>query len=195
MLSFKSVFFIERQDTRMNFKQKLVLCFFTVAVLLFAVLLGPMDIFSHGLFYDDLDFNTVASDLQGAVRLEDGDYEMKFMPVKKHLAGFRINLINQPDNNTGLLILTVLNIRGGVVDEISVDLSKVTATEWYTAELNTQLKKGEEYVLRFSTDNCNTIPYLMTIDSAYHRPETLTGNVLITKTSHSKNGDRTLKTQ
>lgn len=163
-----------------NAKQKWGVIISTLIMIILIIIIGPMDIFAHGFFYNELDYDLIATDLQEPICLEDGDYEMKFKPADDHFIGFEINLTNQPEGNKGDLILTILDGDGQKIDEVLVDLSKVREASWYKVRLSKFLKKGYEYTLVFSAKNCSTVPYLQTIDLDYCTEETITGNILIT---------------
>ncbi len=158
---------------------KIVIFASAIILLAFIIILGPLDYFTHGYYCDEIDFEMMSNDLQEPIDLAKGDCEMKFSPVKNHFAGFEINLINQPKENSGELLLTIKNKKGKEIDNIVVDLSKVKATKWYRTYVNEKLSKGEEYTLVFSAEKCKTIPYLQTVDSDCLSEETVTGNILL----------------
>lgn len=152
----------------------------TLIMLLLIIYMGPMDGFSHGYFPDKINCEQIASeDYLDYIVLESSDYEMIFSPQKSHLAGFEIYLINQPDGNTGNLIMTISEESGDEIDSITVDLSKVHAASWYKVYTEAKLKKDQNYILRFSADNCASVPYLQNVNGDYLSDESITGNVLI----------------
>lgn len=160
-------------------KQKIGILIVTVIMLLAILILGPLDCFSHGYFCDEIHLDEAAADIKDHIRLEDGDFEMQFSPVKDHFVGFELNLVNQPEDNSGTLLLTVLDKNGKRVEEITVDLSKVAAGSWYKTYTKTSLKKGQTYTLRFSALQCATAPYLQIIDPDYLGAENISGDVLL----------------
>ena len=151
----------------------------TAVILAFILLLGPGDVFSHGYYCDEINYDRALDDINGIIDLQYSDYEMKFSPIDRHFAGFEINLLNQPYGNTGLLILTVIDKNGKEIERISVDLHKVSEGQWYKTYADASLKKGEVYRLLFSAVDCDVVPYLQTIDPDYLGDESLSGDVLL----------------
>lgn len=161
-------------------KKKLALLICTVIMMTVILIIGPLDMFAHGYYCDEIDFWQIApEDFIDFIRLEDGDFEMEFTPSRNHFAGFEINLLNQPEGNTGTLVLTVFDSKKRQIDELSADLSKITAGEWYLLYADASLKKGKVYTLRFSAVDCNTIPYLQVINPDYLPEENVSGDILI----------------
>ncbi len=165
----------------MKHKQKIGLIVSTLIMLIAIVFLGPMDAFTHGFFYDEIDCSQIAKDdFKDSVDLGSGAYEMSFSPQDRHMVGFEIYLINQPDGNTGTLHMTIMDLDRNEIDSIFVDLNKVKASSWYKVYTNAELKEGKAYLLRFSAEDCAITPHLQNIDSEYLPDETLSGNILLT---------------
>lgn len=161
-------------------KQKTGLIVSTLIMIIAIVVFGPIDAFTHGFFCDEIDCSQIAEDdFKDPVDLENGVYEMTFSPRDRHMVGFAIYLINQPDENTGTLHMTIMDLDRNEIDSIVVDLNKVKAASWYKVYANVKLKEGKEYLLRFSVEDCATIPYLQNVDSDYLPDETLSGNILL----------------
>lgn len=159
--------------------KKNTICIIVSTCILFFIimLVGPIDYFAHGFYSEEIEYEL--EDLGNAIDLQEGDYEMQFSPSKRHFKGFEINLINQPDNNNGKLELTIKNEEGKILEAISVDLNKVVASKWYQVYTKSVLKQGKIYTLNISAKECDTIPYLQTIDTRYKAEETRTGNILM----------------
>lgn len=161
-------------------KKKICISFIFVIIAVFLILVGPVDCFTHGFFYDEIDCGQIASeDWKGTYDLGTNDYEMQFSPQKKHFAGFEIFLINQPEGNTGNLSLIISDSYDSVLDIIDIDLSKVHAAAWYKVYADANLKVGEVYKLKFVVDNCVTFPYLQGVDKNYLKNETISGDILL----------------
>lgn len=164
----------------MNNKAKIGLAVSTIIMAIAIVMIGPMDIFTHGFFYNEINCGQIApEDFQDSIKLENGFYEMAFVPQKRHMVGFEIYLTNQPDGNSGTLHLTIIDKDGDEADDIFVDLSKVHEARWYKVRTSANLRKGEKYTLRFSAEDCGTIPYLQNVGSSYLPAETVDGNILL----------------
>ena len=151
----------------------------SVVLLLMIIAIGPMDVFTHGYYYDEINIEEAAEDLDVPIELSQGDYEMHFSPAKKHFAGVEILMRNQPDENCGTLVMTIKERNGKVLDIINVDLSKVKDNIWYKTYVSAKLKPGQVYSLTFSLRGCEATPSLVTIDRDYLREETLDGNVAL----------------
>ena len=164
----------------MSVKKKAGLFVSTLAMILVIIIIGPLDIFTHGFFYDEIDCSQIApEDFQGCINLENGAYEMSFSPQEPHMTGFEIYLAHQPEGNTGNLRMSIFDDSGKKLDDIFVDLSKVPEASWYKVYTSADLKEDREYILRFKAEDCATIPYLQCVDSSYLPDETITGDVLL----------------
>lgn len=131
----------------------------TSLVVLIIVLIGPVDIFVHGFFYDVVDYEQIEKeDFGRIIRLDHEDYEMEFSPTDRHFAGFLINLIHQPDDNTGFLVLTIFDHNEKEVDKIDIDISNVTEKEWYKVYMDESLVKDEVYTLKIHAEGCRQYP-------------------------------------
>lgn len=163
----------------MNFRKKLGLIISLLCMIAVIVMIGPLDIFTHGFFCDEIDYEQIPEeDVLGHVNPEKEPYEMVFSPQKRHMVGFEVLLANQPEDNYGKLILTIINGKGIELDRIIVDLSEVSPSVWYKVRTTAKLKEGEKYTLRFTAEDCKEILYLPMTDSFYLPDETISGNVL-----------------
>lgn len=164
----------------MDTRKKTCMIVSTLVMIIAIVVIGPLDYFTHGFFYEEIDCEQIlAEDYHDTINLENDYYEMAFSPQKPHMVGFEIYIINQPDGNTGTLRLAIIDNKGKEIDCIDVDLSKVKAASWYKVYTSASLKKGEEYTVRFSAEGCDTIPHLQNVDSSYLPEETIAGNILL----------------
>ena len=68
---------------------------------------------------------------------------------------------------------------GKQLDSIEVDLGEVIETKWYMVYTQASLKKGEQYKLRISAENCSSYPHLQLINSFCTSPENISDNLLI----------------
>lgn len=160
-------------------KNKIGAIAITIIMIMIIVYIGPIDGFRHGYFTDAIDCGQIdENDFLDTVSLEDDDYEMSFTPKKRYLSGFEIYLVNQPSDNSGNIILTILDNKK-VLDTISVDLSKVRDASWYKVYTDAKLKKDKEYILKISAVDCTSIPHLQNVKKDYLSDETVTGNILI----------------
>lgn len=158
-------------------KRKAGMIISTIVLIVLVLILGPMDCLKHGYYCNELNYDMLKQDLESPIKLEQGAYEMKFSPTKRHMVGVEINLLNVPKK--GKLILDLFDEDGKEVDTVKVNLKKVSEQEWYKVVFNKELNKGKVYTLRFTAEKCKKVPYLQTIYSGYLSEESMTGNVLI----------------
>lgn len=143
-----------------------------------AVFMGPMDGFRHGRYYEEISTNLISEeDWRDNVSLKE-DYEIEFMPTGNYLNGISV-IYDQPDDNEGTLVMTILDNRGTAIESIPVDLSRVESGTWYKSSFKSALKKGQVYRLRFSTGDCKYYPELRGVDKGYLPDEMISGDVLI----------------
>ncbi len=146
----------------------------------FAVLIGPIDYFRHGYYYEEYDFSQIPKeDWKDQISLENQDYEMEFSPIKDNLDGFSIFLYNQPEDNEGFLTISVIDEKGKVIDTTDVDLSKPQAGTWYKTTISRMLKKDRVYKIKFSAKKCKYFPCLQNVGDDYLPDETVSGSILI----------------
>ncbi len=161
-------------------KRKIYAVGITMLMLMLILMIGPLDLFAHGFYCDDIPYNDIrAEDFVEYIDLGQQDFEVQFMPVKKHFAGFDINLINQEEGNTGWLLFEVRDENGHKIDEMKVDVSRITAGEWYKVYSNASLKKKRLYTLKISAEDCRTTPYLQIVTPDYLTEENISGDLLI----------------
>lgn len=146
-------------------KRKAGMIISTIVLIVLVLILGPMDCLKHGYYCNELNYDMLKQDLESPIKLEQGAYEMKFSPTKRHMVGVEINLLNVPKK--GKLILDLFDEDGKEVDTVKVNLKKVSEQEWYKVVFNKELNKGKVYTLRFTAEKCKKVPYLQTIYSGY----------------------------
>ena len=160
--------------------RKIVYYIITIALLAISIAIGPLDIFAHGYYYDEIDIKEASEDLGTPIDLTIGDYEMHFSPSKDHFAGFEILLTNQLPTNNGFLFLDIEDESGKRLERIQVDLSQIKNETWYKTYSKAGLKKNQLYTLRFSVEaSSHVAPSLVTIDTDYLSPETADGNIAL----------------
>ncbi len=152
----------------------------TVVMLLILIVLGPLDVFRHGYFCDEIDYAQIAEeDIIDSVPLGSEDYEMVFSPKKDYFAGLEINIDYHKRPKRGELTLEIEDDRGNVLDSIAVELREIEKQSWYKVYTAAKLEKGEDYTLRFSARNCKNTPYLQIVTNEYLPDETVSGNALV----------------
>ena len=165
----------------MKKKNKIIFIIISVIMLLLIVAVGPMDLFTHGYYSEEIDVSQIAEDdFSGEIDLSEQDYSMQFSPQKAHMAGIELYLKNQPAGNTGSIVIEVSDSDGKKVDKITVDLNKVTEASWYKVYTTASLKEGQVYTLNISAINCDTVPHLQLVNQDYLSDEITQGNALVT---------------
>ena len=77
-------------------KRKAGMIISTIVLIVLVLILGPMDCLKHGYYCNELNYDMLKQDLESPIKLEQGAYEMKFSPTKRHMVGVEINLLNVP---------------------------------------------------------------------------------------------------
>ena len=82
-------------------KKKTFFWLASVIIILYMILMGPMDIFRTGYFREEVDLSQILeSDYQGEMDLADQDYDMVFSPKKPYMTGIELYFKNQPSKNS-----------------------------------------------------------------------------------------------
>ena len=160
--------------------RKIIYYVLSILLLLLAIVIGPLDVFTHGYYYDEINITENSNNLGSPIDLTKGEYEMHFSPSKNHFAGFEIMLTNLSIQTGGFLYLDIENELGTRLERIAVDLSKVKDKTWYKTYSKSNLKKGQLYTLKFSIqDMYQAAPQIVTLDTDYLNNETIDGNAAI----------------
>lgn len=147
---------------------------------IFLLLFGPMDVFTHGFYPDEIDVGQIADiDKIGQINVNDQNCKVIFSPKNDLFAGLEIFLVNQVPENGGTMTMKIADSNGKQIDEIEIDLSKVKDSVWYKVCTNADLKKGKQYTVTFDVANTDTIPSFLLINPDYLGDENIQGNVLI----------------
>ena len=147
---------------------------------LFLLLLGPMDIFAHGFFGEQVEMEQIADiDKLGMIHVDDEKCVISFSPQKNHFAGMELYLVDHVRENGGTMIMTIEDKDGKQIDSIEIDLGKINNSTWYKVYINASLRKHEQYTARFKVFDTDTVPAFLLVDQNYLGDETITGNILI----------------
>ena len=159
--------------------KRFILCILSIALIIFLILLGPMDFFRHGYFCEELNFEEAKKDYGQLIDLKNGEYEMCFSPLKRYFTGMEIILENEPEDNSGKLVVSIKDDGGKLIESVKVALSEVKNKQWYMIYTSKKLEKGKKYFLQFATENCTKPVSLISIDEDYLGEETIDGNAAI----------------
>ena len=161
-------------------KGKIAFVLISIIMLVFLLLLFPLDFFAHGFYCDVIQLNEInEEDYLGYIDLSQGSSQTTFSPLKQHFAGFEIVLDNMGDNVSGELTLSTYRSNGKEIESIEVNLGDVIPRTWYMVYLNGRYDKGTEYKLVISAQNCNTDVSLVLVDNDYLSKEGLGNNLLL----------------
>ena len=158
-------------------KKKILIGLGAVIIFILFLIIGPLDVLSHGFYYDEIDYSVVEESVVDTIDLSEG-YEMTFIPQQKHFKGFVLNLINSPYENPGILNLDIYK-GNKQIERVEVALNAVQDRQWYKVRLTSELKKGTEYKLVFSIDNGVTSTCLQLLENNQFIRESIGTPVLI----------------
>lgn len=147
---------------------------------LFLFFLGPMNVFTHGSYPEEVDVSGIASDdIMGRIKLNDENCSISFSPQKNLFAGLELYLVNLVPENGGTLIVKVADSSGRQIDEIEIDLSNVQDSVWYMVHTNAKYQKGQRYSATFEVSETKSVPSFLLVNKGYLGDENIDGNILI----------------
>ena len=159
---------------------KIIYVISSMILLILAVAIGPLDVFTRGYIYDEINLEEAIGDLDTPINITDKPYEMHFSPIKNHFAGFEIMLTDLPSVITGNLLIDIKEeATGKLLETATVNLENVKDKTWYKVFLDTNLKKDSLYTLKFYTNDSSFAPSIVTIDNDYLSDETKDGNLAL----------------
>ncbi|NBH96985.1 hypothetical protein D7Y41_03480 [Anaerotruncus sp. 1XD22-93] len=168
------------REWKIRDKRKIGFILFSAMLVGFILLLGPLDVFSHGFYCDTVEYNQICEeDFLKEIDLSIQDFEIEFSPLKNHFLGFAVNFLNVKEESTGTVDLEVCDESGKVLEEITVDVNRLSDKGWYRVYVNRKLKKNNVYKLRISAKHCKVAPHLQTVTKDYLGEENVSGNLLI----------------
>lgn len=161
-------------------KKKTFFWLASVIIILYMILMGPMDIFRTGYFREEVDLSQILeSDYQGEIDLADQDYDMVFSPKKPYMTGIELYFKNQPSKNSGEIKVNIADEKGNTKDTVLIELSTVRGDSWYKVYTSADLKQGQKYKLTVSAENCEVTPHLQKVKRSYLPAENVEGDALI----------------
>lgn len=161
-------------------KKKTFFWLASVIIILYMILMGPMDIFRTGYFREEVDLSQILeSDYQGEIDLADQDYDMVFSPKKPVYDRNELYFKNQPSKNSGEIKVNIADEKGNTKDTVLIDLSTVRGDSWYKVYTSADLKQGQKYKLTVSAKNCEVTPHLQKVKKSYLPAENVEGDALI----------------
>lgn len=155
----------------------LIICIIIIDFLFF-LLVGPLDVFTHGFYTDEIDASQI-EDVDIYDYISVNNCEISFSPKRNHFAGFELFLVDHSSDNGGIMTISVSDENKQQIDLVTVDLCRVKSSVWYKVYTNADLRKGEIYTVRFSVSELEDIPNFLIVNPSYLSSETVNGNVLI----------------
>ena len=162
-----------------GYSRKLAFIIMITIFMALLFLLFPIDHFSHG-FYSDVTeyYNINEEDILGYFDLGQSSYDLTFIPLQDHFAGFEVMLDQIPEDVSGELEL-VTSADGSIIETCEVNLSDVSSKTWYMIYADEKYEKNIEYQLKISVRDCNEAPLLLMVDNDYLQKESQEDNLLI----------------
>lgn len=162
-------------------KTKIPLSYFIILLLLLlALLLGPMDFFSHGYSCNSVQYVDIPEDaFYGKVDLAQENYTFQFTPRKSHFAGFEIFFEDIPQNMTGEVCLSIKDSNEKEIGSYKIAIGDISSYSFYKLKTNVALKPEQSYTLTLSTLNCSSSLLLSLVNSDYLPSETQNGHLLL----------------
>lgn len=162
------------------FNAKIIFIIGTILLIIFLVLLVPMDFFTHGFYCNSVNYEDISEeDKIGSINLADGSYSIKFSPQKKHFAGFEFIFTSIQENASGNINVQVSNRTGAVIETVRLKLSDIENSVWYIVKTTGNYEKGGIYTLEIASENCNIDPCMQLCGNRYLSPEILEDHLLI----------------
>lgn len=159
-------------------KKKIVIIVSIILFVVLIVLLGPLDVFSHGFYPEEINVEKIdTSERLGEISINDDNCTFSFSPKKRHFAGFELYVHNNTDNGT--LRVNIYDSKGSQVDKIEIELHNIKDSTWYKVYTNASLKKNEIYSVKFECVDTESIPSMLLIGNNDLSNETISGNVLV----------------
>ena len=164
----------------MNFKNiKFIAVINVLIAICLIILIGPANYFRHGFYTNPVDVSGIQKeDYRNTIPLSEEGFEVNFTPSNKLFAGFEIFLKNNPEGNTGKILLTLMN-QDMVLGKAEADLNKVPDSRWHEIKLKKTLKPGSVYTLKISVSDCMTYPCLQTVSHQYVQSESVADNNIL----------------
>lgn len=151
----------------------------SVAMFLFALMIGPMDFFAHGYYCDDIDMSMASQNASEPLNLMEEEVKVRFEPVMNHFAGFEIYMEGVNVDDVGTLHYSIEDDSGKVIEQSSILLSSIGINKWYKVYTKANCKTGSEYLLRFYAEGSNGSPSLASVDTRYLGSDVIGGNTAI----------------
>lgn len=177
-----------------NKNRKILFLAITMTMFFIALLIGPLDFFTHGYYCDEIDLDSASQDIGIPASLNDGEIMVRFTPIKEHFAGFEIFMTGQAVDDAGYFVYSIEDETGRKIESSSIGLSSVKENAWYKVYADASCKAGRQYLLRMHAEGAEGLPVLATIDPWYLGGEVLEGNTAISFAYRKSTFDAATKT-
>jgi len=153
----------------------------TLIAIIILLLLGPLDVFTHGYFSNEVDVEQIAAeDILGNINAIDEKCVIEFSPQRNHFTGFELFFVEHAPENGGILTVHIYNSdMDKKLEEIEIDLESVKAFEWYKVYTNAPYRKDGQYAIKFTVSDTDNVPSFMLVNDDYLPDELISNNTLI----------------
>lgn len=160
--------------------KKILFLVISLILLVLMILIGPADFFKHGFYRNEVNYNDISSeDILGFVDLSKNNLEVSFSPQGDYFSGFDIYPVDMEENLSGLLLATTYTADGDEIENVEIDISKITPQMWYMVLMKGHYEKNTEYRLSIKAVNCNGTVMLPLVDTSYLPAESLENELLL----------------
>lgn len=151
-----------------------------VLVFILAILVGPLNVFAHGFQSRVMKYAEIMpEEYAGTVDLTQQEYSLTFTPNKPYFTGFALNVIFDPADAEGELVLTVSDQNGNAVDQQIAEIRRMHSAKWYYISGVRSLKENTTYQLRISARNVQNPLLIPRVQEHYVSEESSHDNLLI----------------
>lgn len=159
----------------------------TMFFLLCFICIGPLDVFSHGFYSNEIDVEQIADeDKIGQIKVNDEKSVISFSPQNSHFAGVELYLVNHYPENGGIMTMLIFDDKERLIDEVEIELNNVPNSGWYKVYTRKSLKENNRYTARFTVVETETVPEFMLVNHDYLLDESLEGNNILINYAYAK---------
>ena len=164
----------------LRYSRKILFIVGSITILILLFLLFPEDYFSHGFYCDVIEYDNISEeDILDYFDLGQNSYELSFVPLKDHFAGFEVMLAGITEENVSGKLKLTTSVEEKIIETWEINLSDVPMKTWYAIYADEKYRKNTEYQLSISLLNCDVAPSLIMVDNDYLQEESSGNNLLI----------------
>lgn len=161
-------------------KKKVLALIVSLIAIIFILRIGPLDSYTHGCYGKTIDVDNIkAEDFIGQIDLEKEIYKGEFKPIQKHFVGLNLNFTNIHEEDTGTIIVSILDTNNKTLASSNIDLSKMKDQKWYIIYFDVNLKPDTSYYYTIEAKDCMYYPQLQIVNKDYLGAENTGDNILM----------------